>query len=758
MTLQFFRRHRKAFMVLMAAAVFAMVTFSALAYAPEAWTRLKTRFTGRNPNDPEVYKIYGRPVSRSEYWTVRKNLEVAVKYQQFVAQYDQLPRIRAQKEGARKVEILDRYSSVLPGWFNLARDEPSLMGGRRIADKTSLVKATLVLLQEAREAGIHVSDEMIQAYVDSWTAAGVENEAVGTILVSVFDRKIELLKSVLRQEMTLSIYLKSVANGAKAFKEDVDESFRLDNEKVNVEEVVLWSSDFKKEVAEPTAEQLAGQFERYKGTLAWENPNGFGYKIPDRIKFQYLKASVEDAAKEVPVTDEEIKQYYEKYKDNLYVVPEAQTQQQKPAEKKGDEKPQPAGSGRVPPGEAPKAQPAENKTGQPETPKAQGQGESSTPPAGREEAKKLNAPDAPGGEAKPAAEAAKTDAPATPPAGAQPQTPDKAAGSADQTAPQGQPKSVAKQAAPPAASTPKKYRPLEEVRGNIEQMLRRDKAQKLCEEKAKEALEQLKKHQRLSLEHVADGKVLKWYDSDGFVSQQDLRKVRDIGASYLMRSVDIAQREPFYALAFSIEPFAGEPRIYLNRPEGVLTDFWGNRFIFTVTAVEPAHAPKSVDEVRQQVSEDLKKVAAYQLATKRAEALLAAAAEKGLAKVAEQEKLSVEKPEFPLTRRGVKYGDPLAATVFEALAAGQKLGKVDSPWFDRLLLFEIKEVTYSPEDSYRRIRSNLASQAIKVGQDELRAELIDPEMLIRRSGLKETGESLEARPEDQRRGMPIEED
>ena len=121
MTLQFFRRHKKWFLGLMAAAVFAMVTFGALAYAGDAWSRLVASVTGKKPNDPDVYMVFGEGVSRSEVWQARENLEACFKFGEVAGMYAQ--QMRRAKNFDQKVSLLMRHITPLPGQYNLAKTE-----------------------------------------------------------------------------------------------------------------------------------------------------------------------------------------------------------------------------------------------------------------------------------------------------------------------------------------------------------------------------------------------------------------------------------------------------------------------------------------------------------------------------------------------------------------------------------------------------------------------------------------------------------
>ena len=297
MTLQFFRKHKKWFFVLMGLAVFAIVVWQIVMEIPAAVERL--RFGRRRPNDPDVFIVYGRPISRYDAQMVLHNLEAAVRYGELVSAYSKA--VRGKPGGDKKVEVLRQHSSIMPPRYYMANSDE---------ERQKVFRGTLVLLEEARQAGLTATPEMAQEYLKRLHTAGIEPAFLDQLFRLAFKNSPELMVSALQQEMVLSLYLEPMAGGAKVLREDVDETFRMDQERVEIHQAILWSTDFLKEVAQPSEEAIRAQFERYKSKLPGESPNGFGYKIPDRIKFQYLVARMEDAKKLVTVSEEEIKDYY----------------------------------------------------------------------------------------------------------------------------------------------------------------------------------------------------------------------------------------------------------------------------------------------------------------------------------------------------------------------------------------------------------------------------------------------------------------
>jgi hypothetical protein len=93
-------------------------------------------------------------------------------------------------------------------------------------------------------------------------------------------------------------------------------------EKFDFDFVKFDTALFAKGAAEPQEAALEAQFDKYKddfvGDVSQENPYGFGYKVPDRVKLEYLAvklAEVEDIVS-VP-TQEEIQAEYRKRADDF---------------------------------------------------------------------------------------------------------------------------------------------------------------------------------------------------------------------------------------------------------------------------------------------------------------------------------------------------------------------------------------------------------------------------------------------------------
>jgi hypothetical protein len=725
-------------MLLMAAAVFAMVTFSALVYAPDALKRL----TG-NPEDKVAFmKIYDQPIPRIQGHTVQDRLATSAQFESWIRQQYGILQYRSQinpqdpniQKEASQLYLMRSYNTGLPTEYQKASE-----AGR--AQQRKVLEDTIVLLHEAERAGIRVTDDMVQAFVDRWKAAGITEERIQEIRGQFFVKNGEdyFLKA-LGQEMTLMIYFNSLISDARVFKDDVAQEFSLANDKIMLRDVTVNTADYLKKAPEPTEEQIKAQYEKYKNILATDTPDAsgvvqpFGYKIPDRVKFSYLSAALADAEKEIKVSDDEIKQYYESHKDSFEISAEIKPQEPKAEEQKS---------------EAPKADEkkavANEKSGQ----------------AAPAKAKVLNAPAAADETAKAASTAVNTAAKAVPATTAAPATSATAATAVNPAVPpvrmappvQAAPSLVPEYLAAPSTAAvpempkPKKYKPLDQVRDEIAKTLRRQKAAEATWKRCQDAINALGAHPQLTFENVADERYMKIHHTSGLLSAKQVARISGIGRSEYIENPQerMGAGTPLDKVVFMTKPFVKdvkEEKVHLNRPFGPLVEENLGKieamYVLFLTEAEAARPPTALDEVRARVITDLKKLAAFDLAKKAADELLEQARAKGLDEAAKAQELKAEKaPQTLMRAEAQSKSNPLAKAAFDVADAKQKYGKVDSPTFDQVRVFEVTEVLYGTQKQYLEDRGQLAATAIGRARSKLIQELLDPVNIRKRSHLQQ---------------------
>ncbi len=95
-----------------------------------------------------------------------------------------------------------------------------------------------------------------------------------------------------------------------------------EKETIDVEFVKFDSAVFIGNKEQPNEEQMLDHFNKYKeifaGDISEENPYGFGYKLPDRVRLEYIAVKLDDISPTVtPPTPQEMEDYYRIHKSQF---------------------------------------------------------------------------------------------------------------------------------------------------------------------------------------------------------------------------------------------------------------------------------------------------------------------------------------------------------------------------------------------------------------------------------------------------------
>lgn len=370
-------------------------------------------------------------------------------------------------------------------------------------------------------------------------------------------------------------------------------------------------------------------FDKYKNDLeGTSKPYGFGYKFPNRVKIEYLVIPadrLEDKIREEGIDDRKVFEYYKNNKSSYPVDVQEENTGEVDDKLNTDI------------GEAPDTdgQGEEDETGEPSTNGQIEDGDSGTT---------TNT-----GEGTSAPEAGADEASATE------ETADEVEIPAKTTEDAGNPESPAEDADKPAPApdvSPDvsiKYKPFEEVYDEIKQTLVADQARERSEEMARAILAMLgddarqlpvdPKHSQyrdttdfepMSLAEVADEIAAderfvrpdivrldrKWMDPMELSRQKGISRAAFDRLSFPRYVLE----EKTFALDRPEDTRIPGVRLQAKLPSEPLENFQtGDRYIFRIIEADLAHAPTSLDEVREDVEKDAKDLAAYALLKERAE-------------------------------------------------------------------------------------------------------------------------------------------
>jgi hypothetical protein len=110
-------------------------------------------------------------------------------------------------------------------------------------------------------------------------------------------------------------YAKMSCSGEDITSTQIMQSVSRERETIDVNFVKFDSAVFAETQSEPNQEIISEHFNKYKqhfgGTVSKENPYGFGYKLLDRVQLEYITCRLDDVSKIVtPPTQEEAEEFY----------------------------------------------------------------------------------------------------------------------------------------------------------------------------------------------------------------------------------------------------------------------------------------------------------------------------------------------------------------------------------------------------------------------------------------------------------------
>ncbi len=179
-----------------------------------------------------------------------------------------------------------------------------------------------MLAEEADRAGIQIPEERVAGQIEALEQFRSLDE---------LRRRDGINRSTIRRALNRFIAIQE--NAARVIGSAVPSEAQLRHyvqdtqAKVGVKFVALNANSFVDKDAPITDAELQAQFDKYKDVFPDEGEFGFGYKFKDRVKLQYVTASVDVIKEAMTVSDEECKEHWrahrEKYKKVVWVDPPA---------------------------------------------------------------------------------------------------------------------------------------------------------------------------------------------------------------------------------------------------------------------------------------------------------------------------------------------------------------------------------------------------------------------------------------------------
>jgi len=323
MTLSFFRRHRKAFMVLMFLAVISLVlgwSFSEIMQKWEGWF-------GSGASRRVVGTIAGRTVRARDTGEFYYGVKMAGQ----AAQWLQLT-LDSPEKAPDERRLVYQYTLGMTAWPIISQSIEAEQAQR------DTVLAWLALYQEACRLGFDACEAQVNARFEHLRGLGMTDVHLARVADDVAGGRRGLLMEGFRKDMTLVAYINWLSETLGATVEpEMRREFAKMDERIKVRLVTLEADDMLNQVKDVPEDALETQFGKYRTFLAGKSPQGYGYRIPDKVAIEYLVADPAGFEKDAgsQVTDDDIRAYYDANREGEFLIEQEKKENPDPDKKDG---------------------------------------------------------------------------------------------------------------------------------------------------------------------------------------------------------------------------------------------------------------------------------------------------------------------------------------------------------------------------------------------------------------------------------------
>jgi hypothetical protein len=183
-----------------------------------------------------------------------------------------------------------------------------------------------LLKSEAAQAGVRISNNFsgnqLARTIPQITGGATYQQIIGSIVNRQGLSEQDIL-TTFSELMGILRYAQMVCAAEDITASQIMHDVKWENERMDVEFVQLGAAAFAEKQPEPTQDQISAHFDRYKryfaGEITDEDPYGFGYKLPDRVRLEYIAVKLDDISSIVTrPTNDQAQEYYQKYREQLF--------------------------------------------------------------------------------------------------------------------------------------------------------------------------------------------------------------------------------------------------------------------------------------------------------------------------------------------------------------------------------------------------------------------------------------------------------
>ncbi len=208
----------------------------------------------------------------------------------------------------------------------------------------SLVWKQFILVEEAGRMGIVVTEQEAEegfqrlGFQIFGGEANIDSNALVQFLCNNFKLTQEQIMRTLREALLVEKLDSLIRSSVKMTSEEIWQRYYMENEQVKLKLIALKAKDFVDSV-NVTEDEIRAFYEKHKNDEDNRESGKPGYKLPDRIKIECVVANYEDFGKLVTVSEDEITKYYEENKEAQYKIAAPETDTATKAASADDKKP-----------------------------------------------------------------------------------------------------------------------------------------------------------------------------------------------------------------------------------------------------------------------------------------------------------------------------------------------------------------------------------------------------------------------------------
>jgi hypothetical protein len=184
----------------------------------------------------------------------------------------------------------------------------------------------ILLTEEAQAAGIRLSNEEVGQLLERLIPQLFQKQTYAQVIPTIMNRfsvPEEKILTTFGKLLAVLQYAQVISSLENVTTAQIKHLASRESESLEAEFVPFKASYFVDKSQTPGEQAVLEQFNRYKAGFPGEvneaNPFGFGYRLPDRVQFDYLALKLADVAAIIkPVTDEETEQYYQQNRDRQF--------------------------------------------------------------------------------------------------------------------------------------------------------------------------------------------------------------------------------------------------------------------------------------------------------------------------------------------------------------------------------------------------------------------------------------------------------